>query len=316
MRGRTPRALAGAAAAAALALAALMSGTVGTSHADPPCFGAASRDAAHPCRNPSLRYSVVPAPDDALVTTDIVCEPIDRLTCSFGVPADRATAVMGLVGDSHAGHWRSAVDVMAKELGWSAVMLAEPGCSFARVTPVLPRWKVTECREWNQAATEWLADHPQVSTVLMSNRQFKPVTRPGQSRQAANVAGILAAWSHLPASVQHIIVLRDDPLTTESTLPCVERAIAKRRDAGVTCARSRKRALRSDPYLVAARKLQSPRVQVVDLSPFFCSARLCYPVVGGALVYKDSWDHLTQVFARTLGPYLLDRVHRLMRTWA
>jgi SGNH domain-containing protein len=312
VRGRTPRAL----AAAAIALAALMSGTVSTADAYPPCFGAASRDAAHPCRNPSLRFSVVPAPEDALLNPGPPCAPIDQLTCSFGVPADRATGVTALVGDSHAGHWRSSVEVVATELGWSVVMLARPGCSFARSTPILPRWKVAECRRWNQAATEWLADHPEISTIFMSNHPFKQVTRPRQSQQAAAVEGILTAWNQLPASVQHIIVIRDDPFSTESTLPCVERAMAKHRDAGRTCARARKLALHSDPYLVAARRLQSPRVQVVDLSSFFCSSRLCYPVVGGALVYKDSWDHLTQDFAHTLGPYLLDRVKRLMRTWS
>jgi hypothetical protein len=34
-----------------------------------------------------------------------------------------------------------------------------------------------------------------------------------------------------------------------------------------------------------------------------CAPPLCFPVVGGALVYKDD-QHLTDVFATTLGPYL------------
>jgi len=39
------------------------------------------------------------------------------------------------------------------------------------------------------------------------------------------------------------------------------------------------------------------------MNDFICDARWCYPVVGGALVFKDR-NHLTEVFARTLGPYL------------
>jgi hypothetical protein len=35
-----------------------------------------------------------------------------------------------------------------------------------------------------------------------------------------------------------------------------------------------------------------------------CDARACFPVIGGALVYKDS-THVTSVHGRTLGPYLL-----------
>ncbi len=41
-----------------------------------------------------------------------------------------------------------------------------------------------------------------------------------------------------------------------------------------------------------------------------CSTRLCFPVVGGALVYKDA-THLTAVFAKTLSPYL-DRALRTL----
>ena len=39
------------------------------------------------------------------------------------------------------------------------------------------------------------------------------------------------------------------------------------------------------------------------MTRFICDRRWCYPVIGGALVYKDD-NHLTEVFARTLGPYL------------
>jgi hypothetical protein len=56
--------------------------------------------------------------------------------------------------------------------------------------------------------------------------------------------------------------------------------------------------------------MHSRRVQTIDLTHFFCDVRRCYPVVGGALVYKDD-HHLTTVFVRTLGPYLLRSFDRL-----
>ena len=46
------------------------------------------------------------------------------------------------------------------------------------------------------------------------------------------------------------------------------------------------------------------RVDYVDLTKFFCDSRQCFPVIGGALVYKDA-THITSVYGRTLGPYLL-----------
>ena len=56
--------------------------------------------------------------------------------------------------------------------------------------------------------------------------------------------------------------------------------------------------------------MNSPRVQTVDLTRFFCDARLCYPVVGGVLVLRDN-THVTGAFSASLGPYLLQAVNRL-----
>ena len=51
-------------------------------------------------------------------------------------------------------------------------------------------------------------------------------------------------------------------------------------------------------------------MRLVDMTPFMCDRRRCYPVVGGALVHKDE-HHLTAVFAGTLGPYLRRQVDRV-----
>jgi hypothetical protein len=54
---------------------------------------------------------------------------------------------------------------------------------------------------------------------------------------------------------------------------------------------------------LAAHRPGSPRTTAVDLTRFFCDRATCYPVVGGVLVYHDQ-NHMTPLFARTLGPYL------------
>ena len=47
-----------------------------------------------------------------------------------------------------------------------------------------------------------------------------------------------------------------------------------------------------------------PRVRYVNLTRDVCDGRACFPVIGGALVSKDS-THITSVDGRTLGPCLL-----------
>ena len=80
------------------------------------------------------------------------------------------------------------------------------------------------------------------------------------------------------------------------------------------CARPRREALTPDPAIVAAHRLRSPRVEVVDLTDYFCGSRNCYPVVGGALVLRDN-THVTGVFSGTLGPYLRRLVEPLTAHW-
>jgi hypothetical protein len=77
----------------------------------------------------------------------------------------------------------------------------------------------------------------------------------------------------------------------------------------------RREVMDPDAAAVAATRMRSPRVQLVDLSRYFCDPRWCYPVIGGALVQKD-WNHLSSVFMSSLGPYLLRQVSGLMRSWA
>ena len=101
-------------------------------------------------------------------------------------------------------------------------------------------------------------------------------------------------------------MLRDTPKMRSDTDRCVERAMASHGVPGGPAPSPRAAALDRDPMVAAAARLHSRRVRVVDLTRVFCDRRPCYPVIGGALVYKDS-HHLTRVFAATLGPLVLRR---------
>ena len=82
--------------------------------------------------------------------------------------------------------------------------------------------------------------------------------------------------------------------------------------AGVRCAQTRGADLTPDPQVSAVAAMHDPRVRLVDLSHYMCDTRLCFAVVGGALVRKDG-THLTRLFATSLGPYLLRAIDRVAR---
>ena len=228
--------------------------------------------------------------------------------CTFGV---RRTAAGGradtiaLVGDSHASHWRAAVEVVAESKGMPAVSLARSRCPFIDATVLLPPADQVRCGDWNREVKAYLTSHAEISTLFISERssaRFVPAK--GKDNFETQVAGHIALWRSLPATIRRIVVIRDTPRSSAASALCVQRAFAAKRAAARRCSRPRAEALHSDPAVAAARRMRSPRVHAIDLSSFFCDAERCFPVVGGAFVYKDL-DHISTVFARTLGPYLL-----------
>jgi hypothetical protein len=255
---------------------------------------------------------VEPTPGDAQIVPNAPCTPIEPAlnVCGFGVPAGESTATVGLLGNSHAGHWRAALQVVTRALGWQGISITRSSCPFMHATIDLPEPKRAECTSWNRGVVSWFDRHPEVGTVFVSDQPTPPLVSRPSGVLATQAGAYIDAWQELPVTVRHIVVIRDNPYSRWNTLACVERAMDRREPAGERCAIPRDQAVKPDPAVIAARWLGSSRVQVIDLTRFFCDSRLCYPVIGGALVYRDV-DHLTRVFATTLGPYLLREVRRL-----
>ncbi len=282
--------------------------------AAPKCFGAAARDAQRRCENPRLRLVVRPTPDEAAITPNLACtraqltEVLDE--CAYGVPAQDARETVAMIGDSHAAHWRAALAVVAKRKRWRVLEIGRPHCPLSTATPDSGEPVSSDCKVWNGQVLSWLADHPEVRTVFVSaNAQAPIVVADGHTEYATRVKGYVDAWRALPASVQRIVAIRDNPTDRTKTHDCVRRAIAQRRPAGPACAVERRVVLPPDAGVAAARRLHERGARVVDLTRYFCTRRRCLPVVGGVLVHKDV-DHLTQLFARTLGPFLLRHIDR------
>jgi hypothetical protein len=278
------------------------------------CFGAAARDPERPCFNKALYRTVVPTPTEAKTGQNSPCTPTDRspelYPCVFGAPPEDAVRTIALVGDSHAGHWRAALDVVAKQRRWHAISLTQTGCPMTKATPILKGRQRDDCLEYNKAIVPWLERHPEVDAVFMSQHGGKVVTAPGQTQYEAQVDGFTRAFEDLPPSVKQVVVIRDTPWSTATAPVCIEEAVADGKRPDLACALPRKRALRQDLAAVAGVLMASRRVRVIDLTAFMCGPKRCFPVVGGALVHKDS-GHITQVFSKSMGPYLgryIDRI--------
>jgi hypothetical protein len=281
------------------------------------CFGAASRDPLRRCVNHKLRTAIVPPPEDAAFSQNSPCTPLsfDGVLgpCEFGVVPASARETIALVGDSHASHWRAALEYVAQRKRWRGISITRSGCPLMRATTKLRPSKRAECLRWNDEVPKWFAAHPEVHTAfVVSHLAGDVVVRRGSDELDTKVAGFQAAWRGLPASVDRIVVIRDTPIVGFQANECVRKARAHGRNAGNVCAVRRGLALRRDPAVVAARRLRSQqRVKVIDMSRYLCSKKRCFPVIGGALVYKDD-QHMTDVFSTTLGPFLARAVDAVL----
>jgi hypothetical protein len=303
-------AVAGAALALSLALGAA---------AAPRCFGAAARDRLHPCK--STTKTVVPSVTDPHLHDDLPCAvlPVRQTgiqACSFGAAPARAVATVALVGDSHALHWRAALDVAAHALRWRGISVTTSTCFYsAAVAQLLPVAR-PNCTAWYAGVSAWFRDHPEIHTVFVSQNAPTPVVvGPGETSAGIKSEGFERAWTGLPKTVRHLVVIRDVPTSTNHTFDCVrDVAAAGKRQPGPACPLPRSTALKPDTAVATVRRLHSRRFQSVDLTEFFCDRRTCSLVVGGVLVNEDL-DHINAVYSRTLGPYLLRKIRRLMRSW-
>lgn len=275
-------------------------------------------DVVRPCLNRTL--SVVPRPDDVRRLSLSYCAPMrkqrDPKVCTFGTRGTRARAHIALIGDSHALQWRTPLDRVARVMRWHAYSVTTAGCFFSEAVFVLADNLTQPCEPWYRSVRAWLAEHPEVSAVVVSQNAPTPVRLgPGQTTVGVKSIGFQRAWRALPATVKHVVVIRDTPHISETTFDCVRRVMALRRERSkLACAVSRARSLPPDPAVAAVRALRSRRYGVIDMTDFFCGSRRCYPVIGGVLVHRDA-NHINALYARSLGPYLLRAFRRLTARW-
>ncbi|HEX4108297.1 MAG TPA: SGNH hydrolase domain-containing protein [Solirubrobacteraceae bacterium] len=280
-----------------------------------PCFGALSRSLVTPCQNPALRLTVIPTPQQALLSPAPPCLESEArgvlLVCHFGAPRDQAPVQFALVGDSHAWHWTGAAEIMAHDRYWYGYALTRASCPFTLATITLASATLMgQCSAWHLAVLRWFQQHPQVSIVLVSEHaQAAVVPARGEPERETIEDGYIDAWHSLPRTVRHIVVIRDVPQNSYLSISCVESALARHLPAETRCALSRSSALTTDPAVLAAERMHSPRVSVVDLTHYFCSATQCFTVIGGALVYRDI-GHLTDQFSASMGTFLMRAVER------
>lgn len=258
----------------------------------------------------NLTPSLLDAPRDSPPIYQDACHrsiaDVDiRTPCLYGDPAGTATIV--LYGDSHAGHWFDALDAIARQRKMRLAVVTKSSCTAASVRVYEPTLKRDhlECQQFRAAALERIAALRPVLVVMSSSGAGGRVSSVPDSRQnQAWAEGWAATVRTVAAAGARVVVIEDTPWPKSDVPECLSANAA----AIGACANSPEQAIR----VPARRRMVADAVAragatVIDPTPWLCTARICPPVVGNLLVYRDA-SHLTTAYSAALAPVLAEKL--------
>lgn len=242
------------------------------------------------------------------------CETSDvevlKQKCSFGDPAKPIRVV--LIGDSHAGHWSPALDVIGRQQGWRGIYFGLGNCPVVHVDVRQARDKNRDrCGAWRSELIP-LLKRLSPELVVASNASSYPklgwiVGEGGrrltfEEQVAAWQVGVESAVTQLRSAGMRVLWILDTPRLREGdNMECLERT----RDPD-ECAVPREAVL---AFTAGARGAELAAFErlgrdlAVDPVPWLCDETSCPMIKSGTIVYRDI-NHLTASFARVLAPRL------------
>jgi hypothetical protein len=222
-----------------------------------------------------------------------------RITCQYGHGSVR----IALVGNSHAGQWLPALQVLAKKHGWTITTFLASQCN---ATDASLEFYSSANTAGCLAYGKWALDQTRgkaFDLVITTERQsVKTLGDSWSTTMPTAVAGYtsyLKAWSHAGTKV---LVLRDTPYPGK-TQPSVPDCLAQHPTDETACGGTPDTWTSMDPLFAAATSPRLPGISALDVTRYFCTATVCPAVIGSVITYFDA-SHMTATYSRTLAPFV------------
>ena len=249
-----------------------------------------------------LKPALVDLPNDSENVYKDGCQAQDADTkvgpCVYGDKAGTRTIV--LLGDSHAGMWLPAFQVIGKRTRTKVVLLSKPGCpapdiSFYNLQLNRP---YPECDEWHRYVARRIADlEPDIAVV--TSAYYRPkladqeLVSPAEWR-----AGLTKTLRSLRSAKTRTAVLGDIAYPKQSTPEC----LAAHERAVQDCASRASDAVKRDHLGAEKAAASATGSKYIDVTPWLCADE-CPPIVGNMAVYRNQF-HITTVYASWLAGVL------------
>lgn len=240
----------------------------------------------------------------ALSETDT--EPI---WCTFGDATSKKRVV--LAGDSKAMQWSETLAKIGSHQGWRLDTATKSRCPFVvdtvRYLNVTTN-PYTACKDFNTTLMDQLLkDKP--DAVILSQRASQAIAPDGKMTRDVMEEGMTKTWSTLLDNDIQVIPLLDNPgpilpafdgqvyrcvgANPEDFAPCVFNAVPAIEKSGI-------------PIMTDVAE-SLPGVDVVSMTDVFCDEKVCPPVIGNVLVYRQT-THITNTYALSTKSILRDRL--------
>jgi hypothetical protein len=232
--------------------------------------------------------------------------PTDR--CTFGKTS--ATREIVVFGDSHAYMWLPAVAKAGKTLGYRVLLMWDPGCPAASVTPWfavafnhIPAGYDTACVTWRNQTIANLKKMRHVALVLLASRTAGVMSGPGAYFTDVQWQSALKTTALALQSRSTRVAVLGDILP----LPGIpEDCLASHPTAVQSCAQ-----VNPDPaahWHGPAEQAEAKIIKIgfINTMPWVCTTT-CSPVIGSFLPYLDQ-SHLDETYVNYLSTVMTTAV--------
>lgn len=219
------------------------------------------------------------------------------MKCLGGANAGKKTAV--LLGDSHAGQWFSAFDVVMKDADWRLIVITKSACPIVNESYFYERIGriYRECDEWRGDALKEIGVL-KPDLVLVTGYEKYPLSAQ-QWR-----TGTASAMDTLSHAAHKVVILRDTPYPGTDVPACLARKAWQPFVFNSSCSHRMESSLSLDMMRMhqeIAEKL--PNVTFMDMTPLVCGGPACDVMTGNIIKFRDT-QHLSDDFVRSLAPQI------------
>ena len=205
--------------------------------------------------------------------------------CEMGDPHGKDLVVV--FGNSHSSMWIPAMRIIAKHAHWRFIPVVKEACGYADYVAPLK----DECSEWYKWALRQVkALHPQVLVI-------------GNYVHAGWGPALPVITTAMKPLVGRVALMTDAPSISRVPADCLLQPGATQR----SCLWPQTlHSLAALPVLEAIGRAE--RVQVVNVTPWFCYHQLCPSVIDQIIPYADT-AHITEAYSEFLASDLGSQLH-------